>query len=100
MKSRKIQRDDKKSRLRVECAGRLVSVSSYCAFCSHCRGLDIGKKRFAPPLDTAAGQVRPGESYDEALMNAVMQFNSLASDAQAIACDDDENTGFRSRFRR
>jgi hypothetical protein len=99
MKSREIHRDDRKSRLKVECAGRLVSVSSYCAFCSHCRGLDIGERRVDPPLDAVAGQIAPGGSVDDALMNAVMQFNSLANDARAIACDDEENTGFMSRFR-
>jgi hypothetical protein len=99
MKSREIQRDQKGLRLKVECAGRLVSVSSYCAFCVHCRGLDIGEKRVAPPLDALSGRPSAGGMADDALMQAVMQFNTLADGARAVACDDDEDTGFQSRFR-
>ncbi|HRT14625.1 MAG TPA: hypothetical protein P5536_00935 [Methanoregulaceae archaeon] len=43
---------------------------------------------------------RGGVSGDEALMNAAMQFNSLIVSATAIECDDDQNSGFRSRYRR
>jgi hypothetical protein len=101
MKSREIHRDKKGSHLNVECAGRLVSVSSYCAFCCHCRGLDIGEKIVAPPLDAVSGRATTGGlADDDALMQAVMQFNSLADEAYAVACDDDEDFGFRSRFRR
>lgn len=85
--------------MKVECAGRLVSVSSYCAFCSHCIGLDIGEKRIAPPLDAVIGRATAGGLADDAMMNAVMQFNSLAVEARAIACDNDGDTGFTSRFR-
>jgi hypothetical protein len=99
MKSLEIHREKKGSRLKVECAGRLVSVSSYCAFCSHCRGLDIGERTVSPPLDAFTGRPIAGGMADDALMQAVMQFNSLADEARAIACDDDEDTGFVSRFR-
>jgi hypothetical protein len=39
-------------------------------------------------------------SGDEALMNAAMQFNSLVNSGMAVACDDENNTGFISRYRR
>jgi hypothetical protein len=99
MKSRKIQREEKKTSLKVECSGKMVSVSSHCAFCRHCRGIIIGEKQYGLPQDAAIRQRSPGEPADEALMQAVMQFNTLAKDAQAIACDDDKATGFISRFR-
>ena len=76
----------------------MVSVSSHCAFCGHCQGLEIRGKTSAHPLDTASGRTTPGGSADEALLQAVMKFNSLAGEAEAVACDDDQDTGFTSRF--
>jgi hypothetical protein len=100
MKSRAILRDERSSRPKTECAGRIVSVSSHCAFCRHCRGLEAGGKTNAHPLDSASGRGTSGASSDEALMQAVMRFNSLAGGADFVACDDDEDEGFISRFRR
>jgi len=100
MKLREIQRDEKRTRLKVECAGSMVSVSSHCAFCRHCRGVIVRETRYDPPQDAAIQRLSPGGSGDDTLMQAVMQFNSLVRDAQAIECDDDEDTGFASRFRR
>lgn len=100
MKSRAILRDERSSRPKTECAGRIVSVSSHCAFCGHCRGLETRGKTTAHPLDAASGRSPAGASSDEALMQAVMRFNSLAGEAEAVACDDDDDAGFISRFRR
>jgi hypothetical protein len=100
MKIRVILRDEKSSRPKTECRGRIVSVSSHCAFCGHCRGLEIGGKTTAHPLGAASGRSPAGASSDEVLMQAVMRFNSLAGEAEAVACDDDEEGGFISRFRR
>ncbi|NTV00024.1 MAG: hypothetical protein HGA55_02740 [Methanoregulaceae archaeon] len=100
MKSRAILRDERSSRPKTECAGRIVSVSSHCAFCGHCQGLEIRGKTTAHPLDAASGRGSSGGSSDEPLFQAVMQFNSLAGEADSVVCDDDEDAGFISRFRR
>ncbi len=100
MKVRAILRDERSSRPKTECAGKVVSVSSHCAFCGHCRGLVTRGKTTAHPLDAASGKASSGGSSDEALMQAVMRFNSLAAEAEAVACNDDNDTGFISRFRR
>ncbi|MDD1713969.1 MAG: hypothetical protein LUQ61_01755 [Methanoregulaceae archaeon] len=100
MKSRAILRDERSSRPKTECAGRIVSVSSHCAFCGHCRGLEAGGKTNAHPLDAVSGRATSGGSSDEVLFQAVMRFNSLAREAEAVACNDDDDTGFISRFRR
>jgi len=60
----------------------------------------VRETRYDPPQDAAIQRLSPGGSGDDTLMQAVMQFNSLVRDAQAIECDDDEDTGFASRFRR
>jgi hypothetical protein len=100
MKSRAILRDERSSRPKTECAGKIVSVSSHCAFCGHCRGLETRGKTKAHPLDAASGRGAAGASSDEALFQAVMRFNTLAEEADSVACDDDKDEGFISRFRR
>jgi hypothetical protein len=100
MKTLAITRDEKKDRATVECADGEVSIYRNCAFCIHCKGIRIGEKLYPSPQDLALKNISGGISGDEALMNAAMQFNSLAASATAIECDDDQNTGFRSRYQR
>ena len=52
------------------------------------------------PPGTAMKGLTGSGSGDEALMNAAMQFNSLVNSGMAVACDDEDNTGFISRYRR
>ncbi|HON81039.1 MAG TPA: hypothetical protein PLR27_02070 [Methanoregulaceae archaeon] len=100
MKTLAITRDEKNVRVTVACADGDVSVHRNCAFCIHCKGIRIGGKSYPSPQETAMKTSRGGVSGDEALMNAAMQFNSLIVSATAIECDDDQNSGFRSRYRR
>jgi hypothetical protein len=100
MKTLVIHRDEKKVRAMVDCADGEVSVYRNCAFCIHCKGILIGEKLYPSPQDAAMKNLSGSGSCDEALMNAAMQFNSLANSGTVVACDDDENTGFKSRYRR
>jgi hypothetical protein len=100
MKTLVIHRDEKKVRAMVDCADGEVSVYRNCAFCIHCKGILMEEKLYPSPQDAAMKNLTGSGSGDEALMNAAMQFNSLANSGTAVACDDDENTGFKSRYRR
>jgi len=100
MKTLAITRDEKKVRATVDCTDGEVSIYSNCAFCIHCKGIRIGEKIYPSPQETAMQNISGKQSDDEVLMNAAMQFNSLAASATGIECDDDQNTGFRSRYRR
>lgn len=100
MKTLAITRDEKKVRATVDCADGEVSIYRNCAFCIHCKGIRIGEKFYPSPQEVAMKKISGGPSGDEALMNAAMQFNSLAASATAMECDDDQNTGFRSRYQR
>ncbi len=100
MKLLPLTRAEKSVRATVECADGGVSVYTNCAFCVHCKGIRIGETSYPTPQEAALGNLSPGGSGDDALMKAAMQFNSLVSSATAIECDDDQNTGFRSRYRR
>lgn len=99
MKTLTIRRDEKKTRAMVDCADGEVSVYRNCAYCSHCKGIFLGEKLVPPPQDAAVKGVTGSGSGDEALMHAAMQFNSLVNSGTAVACNDDENTGFVSRYR-
>jgi hypothetical protein len=100
MKTLAITRDEKNVRATVMCADGEVSVYRNCAFCIHGKGIRIGEKLYPSPQETAMKNIRGGVSGDEALMNAALQFNTLVASATAIECSDDQNTGFRSRYRR
>jgi hypothetical protein len=100
MKTLVIHRDEKKTRAMVDCADGEVSVYRNCAYCRHCKGILLGENLCAPPQDAAIKGITGSGSGDEALMNAAMQFNSLVNSGTAVACDDDENAGFTSRYRR
>jgi len=100
MKTLVIHRDEKKTRAMVDCADGEVSVHRNCAYCRHCKGIFLGDKLFPPPQEAAMKGLTGSGSGDEALMNAAMQFNSLVNSGMAVACDDEDNTGFISRYRR
>jgi len=98
MKTLEFVRDEKKSRVTVACADGPVSVTSRCAYCRHCTGIVVGKRVSPAPQKEALDSVRAGKASDDALMNAAMMFNTLVRDGQAIACDDDLNTGFSKLY--
>lgn len=94
MKTLPFQRDEKKSRVTVDCTDGVVSVYSHCTYCRHCKGVRIGNRLAPSPQGQALNNVRRGVAADESLMNAAMMFNTLVRDGGAIECDDDNNTGF------
>jgi len=100
MKTLEITWDEKKYRATVGCADGSVSVHRNCAFCVHCKGIRIGERLYPSPQESVLRSFSSGGSSDEALMSAAMQFNTLVKDARAIECDDDADSGFKSRYRR
>jgi hypothetical protein len=98
MKTLQFQRDEKKSRVMVDCAEGNVSVYSHCAYCKHCIGIRVGKRLAPTPQVQALADVRRGSAEDDVLMNAAMMFNTLVRDGTAVECDDDANEGFRKLF--
>lgn len=98
MKNLPFVRDEKKSRVTVACADGPVSVTSRCAYCRHCRGIVVGNRVTPSPQAGALDAIRKGKGSDETLMTAAMMFNTLVRDGNAIACDDDANTGYRALY--
>jgi hypothetical protein len=98
MKTLEFVRDTKKDRVTVACADGMVSVSSKCAYCRHCTGIVVGKRVAPAPQKEALDAIRKGTGSDEGLMTAAMMFNTLVRDGNAIACDDDANTGFAKLY--
>lgn len=98
MKTLPMRRDEKKSQVTVGCSQGEVSVYRYCASCRHCRGVRMGSRTYPSPYEQAMASIRKGSSDDDALMNAALQFNLLVRDGDAIECDDDEGTGFATRY--
>lgn len=98
MKTLQFQRDEKKNRVTVDCAGGAKSVYSYCAYCRHCKGIWVGKRLAPAPQIQALADLRRGTSPDEVLMNAAMMFNTLVKDGSSVECDDDAGTGFVKMF--
>jgi hypothetical protein len=100
MKTLPFDRDEKKNRVVVACADGYVSVYSHCAYCIHCRGIQIGNQVIPSPQVQALKNFRKGIAGggDEKLMNAAMMFNTLIRDGTAIECDDDANEGFRKMY--
>ncbi|NLA39327.1 MAG: hypothetical protein GX882_08125 [Methanomicrobiales archaeon] len=99
MKTLEFHRDDAKDRVTVTCAGREVSVYSYCGYCRHCAGVRVGKRMIPAPQRQALSGIRGGASMDENLLNAAVMFNTLVRDGSAIECEDDAGEGFRSMYR-
>ncbi len=93
MKTLPFQRDEKKSRVTVRCAGGDVSVYSQCAYCLNCKGVRTGNRLAPSPQSQALFEVRRGAA-DDVLMNAAMMFNTLVRDGSGIECADDGNIGF------
>jgi len=91
-------RDEKKSRVTVECANGAISVYSHCAYCRHCRGVVVGNRTAPMPQTQALNDMRRGAAADENLMNAAMMFNTLVRDGSAIACDDEGNRGYEGLY--
>ncbi|MDK2916890.1 MAG: hypothetical protein PWR25_1447 [Euryarchaeota archaeon] len=100
MKILEFHRDGASDRVKVACAGREVSVHSYCGYCRHCAGVRVGKRTIPTPQRQALSGVRLSGSPDENLLNAAMMFNSLVRDGTAIECEDDAGEGFRSMYGR
>jgi hypothetical protein len=98
MKTLPFQRDEKKNRVTVGCADGDISAYSYCAYCTHCKGIWVGKRCVPSPQTQALSELRKGTTGDETLMNAAMMFNTLIRDGSSLDCDDDENQGFRRMF--
>ncbi|MGE5831460.1 MAG: hypothetical protein ACM3X8_00915 [Methanomicrobiales archaeon] len=98
MKVLSFSRSPLSERVTVQCADGEVTVHSHCAYCTHCAGVQIGKRSMPSPILSAYKDVRRGTAPDEALMNAGMMFNTLIRDGDAINCDDDGNEGFSSMY--
>jgi len=98
MKSLPILRDMTTDKVQVECASGNLAVHTRCGLCIHCKGVKVGARIMPSPYDLIAGQIRTGAMPPEALMEAAMQFNTLVRDGTEIACDDDSNVGYTSRF--
>lgn len=98
MKTLPIERDEKKSRATVNCAGAVVSVYRTCASCVHCRGVRVGGRVYPAPQEKAWTEMRLRNAPDDTLMNAALQFNTLVRDGTSIECDDDAQEGFKSLY--
>jgi hypothetical protein len=98
MKTLEFVRDTKKDRVTGACADGMVSVSSKCAYCRHCTGIVTGKRVAPSPQREALEAIRRGSGSDEGLMTAAMMFNMLVRDGNAVACDDDADTGFLALY--
>lgn len=98
MKTLEFHRDTTKDRVTVTCATGEVSVYSHCASCKHCTGVRAGK-RVLPAPQVELMKKPAGFGMDEEVLNAVMLFNSLVRDGDAIACADDAGSGYVSMFR-
>jgi hypothetical protein len=98
MKTLEFVRDEKKDRVTVACADGMVSVYTRCAYCRHCTGVAVGKRVAPAPQAKALDAIRQGKGSDDTLMTAAMMFNTLIRDGNAIACDDDADTGFAKLY--
>ncbi|WP_292405658.1 hypothetical protein [Methanoculleus sp. UBA377] len=99
MKTLEFHRDDCQDRVTVACAGREVSVYSYCGYCRHCAGVRVGRRTIPTPQRQALSGVRQGAGLDENLLNAALMFNTLVRDGAAVECEDDAGAGFSSMYR-
>jgi len=98
MKTLVFERDEKKNRVTVACKTGHISVYSYCAYCRHCKGVQVGNRVAPAPQSKALTDVRKGSVSDDILMNAAMMFNSLIREGSGIVCDDDSNSGYATLY--
>jgi hypothetical protein len=99
MKTLPLTKDASGNRATVDCADGEVSAYRHCAFCEHCKGVRVGPRVYSSPQDQVLKDVKRGAAADEALMNAALQFNQLIRDGVAIECADQDNQGFKPRYR-
>lgn len=99
MKSFPFIRESTSDRVYVECASGKLPVHTRCAYCIHCKGIQLGARIMPSPYEQSAIQIRTGSMPPESLMDAAMQFNSLVRDGTALACDDDSEEGYTQRFK-
>lgn len=98
MKSLPFTRPEGKDDVLVECADGWLSVYRKCNACIHCSGVRVGKRVMPSPLRKRMEEVKRGRAPDEALQEALIMYNTLIRDGNAIECDDDENEGFRTMY--
>ena len=98
MKILPLQRDEKKNRVSVTCAEGTISVYSHCAYCIHCKGIQVKGRTVPPPQRQVLDEMKRGSTVDENLMNAAMMFNTFIRDGTAIECDDDAGTGYERLY--
>jgi len=98
MKSLTLNRDEKKQKVTVKCAGKDVSVYSRCAYCKFCEGVLVGKRVIKTPQKEKMTEIKKGRTPDEELMNAAMMFNTLIRDGSEIICSDENDQGFTSMY--
>ena len=98
MKILPLQRDEKKNRVTVTCAEGNVSVYGHCAYCKHCKGVQMTSRIVPTPQMQALNDMKRGSAADENLMNAAMMFNSLIRDGTAIECNDDAEDGYEGLY--
>lgn len=99
MKTLPLSKDASGNRAMVDCADGEVSAYRHCAFCEHCKGVRVGPRVYSSPQEQVMRDVKRGAAADEALINAALQFNQLIRDGMAIECADEENEGFKPRYR-
>lgn len=99
MKTLPLSKDAGGNRAMVDCADGEVSAYRHCAFCEHCKGVRVGPRVYPAPQEQVLKDVKRGAAADEALMNAALQFNQLIRDGTSIECADQENQGFKPRYR-
>lgn len=99
MKNLPITRDPGGNRATVECADGEVSVYRFCAYCENCKGIRVGSRVFPAPQEQVLADLKRGAASDEALMNAALLFNQIVRDGTAIECADQQNKGFKPRYR-
>jgi len=99
MKTLLLTKDAGGNRATVNCADGVVSVYRSCAYCEHCKGIRIGPRLYPTPQDQVLQDMKRGAASDEALMNAALQFNQMVRDGTAIECADQQDKGFKPRYR-
>ena len=94
MKTLPFKRGESNDRTYVDCSGTDVSVHSKCAYCAHCQGVMVGRRKMRPPQRDIIENVRRGGAQDEELLTAAMMFNTLVRDGDSLLCDDEKGTGY------
>jgi len=50
------------------------------------------------PYEKTGAQIKTGSLPPEAYMEAALAFNTLVRDGSEVACDDDGNLGYETRY--